>query len=383
MAWFNGGIWHDLEVNQIGVILSELATATNERIILTQGGDEGTDYPVTSGDPKLPAHDSFDGLSLGGSDAVSIVELIRTDIETLAQGLPIINFHLTERTFVLSGDFDTFILSIEQLLSLGSFGGEWLDYNRPHDTDVYIQLREALEKLTRYRSWFEHTSHIFEPDFDIEKRGIWSRDGGGLSFNDAFQAKWDAMLIATEDRKPGFIRVSADAGSDDEGDSVNPEIKIEFSNFDDPYIGAWNTSNIPGEIVNGILTYRAGTFSSGPGTNGYTGVLKGTLAWSAHGTDGSITDGVVPGTISVFDMGTSFPLVGEFQEFDAPRITLPTTFPFAIEEPAVNTGRVSMQASVLLGNEPIGSTEEQRQKYIDTPGIFENVVTKFDSFTYG
>jgi len=142
---------------------TELINAVNERvaILLQMDGRTPSYYAgaVGAGGGNFPVYADLRDVRLDTWWSNAIVP-IRTVIENIC-----VMFCRTHTTAPVAVDVLPFTLytGIAQLLGDGSYGGTWLDTHRLQDTDVWLQMQEALDALVWPLGYF---------DADTEATGI-------------------------------------------------------------------------------------------------------------------------------------------------------------------------------------------------------------------
>lgn len=150
MAWYLNGAWEGVAFDQLGHILADLYNACMERSNLLNG--TATPYrAATYYDGKTRGQINTEITSLRGtirqlfgfgSDVSTSVQ--KNGGSTLQAGL------------FCQGELDrTLIVSVPQLLGLGSYGASWVAIgDNVLNTNIYLQMREAIQKA-------QHPVYIF------------------------------------------------------------------------------------------------------------------------------------------------------------------------------------------------------------------------------
>lgn len=189
MAWWNGGTWLDQYVTVLATnATTELFNATNERIAILNQMDGRSISCISGESPAVgdfPAYADLRGYPLDVWWSGMIVP-IRAKIEEICPYFI--------KTFVPSPALNTrpFVAyaDIADLLGSGSYGAAWNTNNRLQETEMWLQIREALERLI----W-----PFGEFDGDTQATGIGRRQYKGswlTGWKTTLGGAWSASLAS-------------------------------------------------------------------------------------------------------------------------------------------------------------------------------------------
>lgn len=139
----------DLDSSLATHAMTELVNAVNERVQvlrqMTGRASAGTYYERVGAGPAnhFPSYDDMRGLTLGTLRTDGLVSTVAGNLQDCIGDLA--PFFLKSHT--TSPAAYTLYASAADLLGDGSYGASWLPTNRLQSTDMWLQMREALEKL--------------------------------------------------------------------------------------------------------------------------------------------------------------------------------------------------------------------------------------------